>query len=92
MNHAVHLLVSGRVQGVGFRFFAVHRASKYGVTGWVRNRADGRVEVEAEGELSRLRMFLEDIRMGPSSGYVSNVAEEWQEIEAPRHRGFSITY
>lgn len=92
MIHAVHLHISGRVQGVGFRFFAVNQASQYGVTGWVRNLMDGRVEIEAEGEMEKLRMFLEDVRRGPGAGHVSGVDEEWREIEAPRHRRFSVAY
>lgn len=49
-----HLCVTGMVQGVGFRFFAINRARKYGITGWVRNLYDGRVEIEAEGNRSDL--------------------------------------
>lgn len=90
--HLLHLYVTGMVQGVGFRFFAINRARKYGITGWVRNLYDGRVEIEAEGNRSDLIMFLEDIRIGPSAGHISKVIEEWHEIAFPRYKSFSIGF
>jgi acylphosphatase len=86
------MFVSGRVQGVGYRFFTINRANRYGVTGWVKNLYDGRVEIEAEGTLSSLRLFLEDIRIGPSYAHVSNVAEQWAEIDFPNHKKFSVAF
>ena len=90
--YTLHMYVTGMVQGVGFRFFAVNRAKKYGVTGWVKNLYDGRVEIVAEGKRPELIMFLEDIRIGPSSGHVSKVIEEWHEISTPRYKSFTIAY
>jgi acylphosphatase len=89
---SVHLLVSGRVQGVGFRFFAVNRANRHGLTGWVRNLPDGRVEILAEGDPRSLAAFVEDVREGPGSALVANVQEEWQDIQAPRHGRFSVAF
>jgi acylphosphatase len=91
-RYLLNLVVSGRVQGVGFRYFALHRARDRGVSGWVKNRYDGKVEVEAEGARAPLELFLADIRKGPSSSHVSHVSEEWREIAGPVHRGFSIAY
>ncbi len=88
----MHLYVSGRVQGVGFRFFVLNRAQRYGITGWVKNLHDGRVEIEAEGRVPNLHIFLKDMKSGPSMSHVSNVLEEWHEIAAPRYKDFSITY
>ncbi len=66
--------VRGRVQGVGFRFFTRENAESRRVTGWVRNRADGRsVEVEAQGSSEAVEGFLEDLRRGPSMGHVTEV-------------------
>jgi acylphosphatase len=88
----LHLYVSGRVQGVGFRFFAINRANTYGITGWVKNLYDGRVEIEAEGRKKNLLLFLEDIRIGPRSGHVSNVFEKWEDIPAPRYKRFDVGF
>jgi acylphosphatase len=88
----LHLLISGRVQMVGFRFFTVNLAQKYGLSGWVKNLYDGRVEIEAEGSRQTLTMFLEDIRIGPRSAHVSNVLEQWSEIESRRHSSFTVAF
>lgn len=90
--YVLHAYVSGVVQGVGFRFFTIHKAHRYHITGWVKNLYDGRVEIEAEGKKENLILFLEDIKTGPSSGHVSGVTEEWHEIGFPRYRNFSIAY
>jgi len=77
-DHArLHARVEGRVQGVGFRYFVMENASKLGVTGWVRNRWDGSVEVLAEGERDCLLQLLETIRRGPRANTTSKVIEEW---------------
>lgn len=72
-------IVHGRVQGVGFRFFAQRRASELGVTGYVRNRWDGTVEVVAEGEEDVVRRFLGGLRMGPRSAVVDRVDIQWED-------------
>ncbi|MEN6560746.1 MAG: acylphosphatase [Acidobacteriota bacterium] len=59
------VFAGGRVQGVAFRYFAEKYASRLGVTGWVRNLSDGRVEVLAEGPASQIESFLERLREGP---------------------------
>jgi acylphosphatase len=87
--HCVHLVVRGRVQGVGFRHFVRHRAGSLGLAGWVRNRPDGAVEVEAEGSRAALESLLEAIRQGPSGARVKTVDEAWSERDA-RHSGFEI--
>ena len=69
----LHVLVRGRVQGVGFRWFVRERASTLGLVGWVKNRSDGAVEVAAEGTpdaIERLRRLLEG---GPDGADVSAV-------------------
>lgn len=73
----LHVVVEGRVQGVGFRYFVVDQASRLGVTGWVRNRWDGSVEVTAEGELSKLNKLLAALYQGPRGSYVSGVNVQW---------------
>ena len=69
-------LVRGRVQGVGFRYFAEERAQLEGVAGFARNLADGRVEVVAEGEAEAVIRFERAIRHGPSGARVDDVLSE----------------
>lgn len=75
----LHAVVYGRVQGVGFRASTVSRANGLGLTGWVRNRADGTVEVMAEGERSRLDALLNFLEEGPLVAHVTSVNADWQE-------------
>jgi acylphosphatase len=77
MNKRLHAVVSGRVQGVGFRFTTQHEARKLGLAGWVRNRADGSVEVEAEGPEEAIKTFLSFLRRGPLGAHVDAVSAEW---------------
>ena len=69
--------IFGDVQGVGFRFFAERRARQLGLEGYVRNRHDGAVEVEAEGGASLLEQFLNDLRQGPREARVQDVNVSW---------------
>ena len=78
IKYRLHSIVEGYVQGVGFRYFVLDAANTLGVTGWVRNRMDGNVEVLAEGERSSLDKLLQALYHGPRSAKVFNVTEEWQ--------------
>lgn len=69
----VHMLVTGMVQGVGFRYFTVMAARRYGLTGWVRNRMDGSVELEAQGEGIGLERFERAVEAGPRWSRVEHV-------------------
>lgn len=73
----LHAIVDGRVQGVGFRFFVKAAADELNLTGWVRNKWDGRVEVLAEGDRAGLENLLDALRRGPRSAYVSEVKVDW---------------
>jgi acylphosphatase len=73
-----HAIVEGRVQGVGFRMFVVENATSLGLTGWVRNRYDGSVEVLAEGDRQTLGKLLNALHIGPRASQVTNVTLEWQ--------------
>lgn len=83
-------LVSGLVQGVGFRYFTADRARRQGIDGWVRNLPDGRVEIDAEGEPDALRQFEDDVRRGPRGASVERVDTEEPPAGAHAGRGFSI--
>ena len=74
----LHVLVSGRVQGVFFRDFTRRAALDYGLSGWVRNLADGRVEAVLEGARSDVDAVLERLREGPPRARVEGV-EHHQE-------------
>lgn len=67
----------GDVQGVGFRFFAERHARHLGLRGYVRNRYDGAVEVEAEGDAAALEQFLNQLRQGPRLAQVQDVHVNW---------------
>ena len=69
--------VSGAVQGVGFRYFALATANELNLTGWVRNLVDGSVQVVAEGPRGALETFLQKLRQGPRSGRVAEVRVSW---------------
>jgi acylphosphatase len=85
---ARRLTISGRVQRVGFRWFTIDAASREGVTGWVRNLPDGRVEVLVEGDTEAVERFDRAVRRGPMTARVDEVDTE---IMAPtgRFHGFS---
>ena len=70
---ARRFLVSGRVQGVGFRYSTVHRARQLALRGWVRNRADGSVELVAEGPAEAVEVLIEWCNKGPSAARVDAV-------------------
>jgi acylphosphatase len=77
MKQRVHVYYSGRVQGVGFRYTALDLAENLGITGWVRNLRDGRVEILAESDEDKLNSFLEKIREG-FSVYIRDAQADWQ--------------
>jgi len=81
-------LVSGRVQGVGFRYFAQRRAEELGLTGWARNLDDGRVEVYATGPAERLSDLAAALHMGPRTAEVRGVEEIEDMVE--KIAGFSV--
>ena len=75
----LHAIVEGRVQGVGFRFFTQENAVRLGLTGWVRNRWNGAVEVVAEGLREDLEKLLKAIARGPRVGTTRDVQFDWLE-------------
>ncbi len=73
------IILDGIVQGVGFRWFTINIAQKYRVTGWVRNRLKGDVEIYAEAPKEILLKFIEEVKMGPRFGKVEYADIEWKE-------------
>ena len=86
----VHLHVSGKVQGVGFRYHTQSTATRLGVGGWVRNTQDGRVEIVVEGEEAIVEKFLAWCRQGPTSSKVDEVAVEKRESVSSAAPTFDI--
>jgi acylphosphatase len=86
---ARHLVVKGQVQGVGFRMFAEAAARHEGLSGWVANRADGSVEIHAEGDREAVERFERRVRRGPPSARVESVDADEQAPSA-RWTGFSV--
>lgn len=86
----LHVVIGGRVQGVGFRYSTSRQAQSLGLAGWVRNREDGRVEAEFEGDRAVLEQMLEWCWSGPAFAHVTQVETRWDE-GPPRHTGFRVT-
>lgn len=75
----VHIVVTGRVQGVGFRYFIATRARALGLTGTVRNLPTGQVEITAEGEAAPLDALIGAARSGPPGSRVRDLAVDWDD-------------
>jgi acylphosphatase len=75
-RQACRLLIEGRVQGVGYRWWAVGEAQRLGLSGWVRNRRDGGVELLAIGEADALDRLAERCQAGPPGAHVLSVTRE----------------
>lgn len=75
-----HIYVSGFVQGVGFRAYVRSKAKKMGLTGWVRNLSDGRVEAIIQGEKEAIDSVLNHTKRGSFFSKVQNVVIDWEEI------------
>jgi acylphosphatase len=90
-GRGVRIVVSGRVQGVGYRYFARAQAQSLGVRGYVRNLADGSVEAVAVGPPDGVEQFVARLRDGPAAGVVRQCQVTPLE-EAGTHSDFQITY
>jgi acylphosphatase len=67
------LVISGRVQGVGFRFYMEHKAREHGISGWVRNRRDGTVEAMIQGRADAVEAMIRSAQSGPRGAVVTDV-------------------
>ena len=87
-NRTVHVLVHGRVQGVGFRAWTQHQAELHGLTGWVRNRRDGSVEAVFSGPEDLVEATLKACGQGPRGSIVERIelVEGGQEAAGPFER------
>ncbi len=88
---SAHLLISGQVQGVGFRKFSQAAALKLKLSGTARNLADGRVELRVEGEREKIEVLIEQLREGPRRSEVDMVGISW-EATLKGYPTFSIMF
>ncbi|MEM2281715.1 MAG: acylphosphatase [Candidatus Bathyarchaeia archaeon] len=91
MKVRAHVFVSGRVQGVFFRYETRREAKMYGVKGWVRNLPDGRVEAVFEGEEEAVKQLIEFCRRGPPGAKVKGVEVRWEDYTG-EFKDFEIRY
>ncbi|MGM0365602.1 MAG: acylphosphatase [Actinomycetota bacterium] len=85
------IILSGRVQGVGFRYFTENRAHKYNIGGYVRNTQDDKVEIVCQGDEDNLKPFIREIKKGPSFAMVTNA--DIQPITNPKnYHSFDIKF
>jgi len=85
---AVHLLISGRVHGVGYRAWLEDEATEHGLSGWVRNRRDGTVEAVIAGQAEAVEAMIALCRKGPRSAIVASV--EVSDFTGPEPIGFAV--
>lgn len=85
----IHVYISGRVQGVNYRYSTVHQAQKLGLTGWVKNLYDGRVEALFEGEEELVDKMLSWCYQGPPMAYVTNV-ETFKKEYSGQYQAFTV--
>lgn len=91
MKVRAHLFIRGRVQGVGYRAFAMGIASSMGLSGWVRNLADRQVEAVFEGERWAIEAAIKKCAEGPISAVVSDIDVSWDE-QPEGLTGFGVRY
>jgi acylphosphatase len=84
-----HLFIAGRVQGVNFRYYTVQHAESLGVTGWVRNLWDGRVEAVLEGDETAVQQMVAWCREGPRAARVDDVEVHWEK-PSDSSSGFTV--
>ena len=93
VNHVqARVFVSGRVQGVFFRAFVRQKALEVGVTGYVRNLHDGRVEVVFQGPPGKVRRMIKQVHEGPRFARVEKVSVQWEEVSEEFTGSFHIRY
>jgi len=91
MKSTVHVVISGRVQGVWFRANTKQKAEQLGVTGWVKNTADGKVEALFEGDEKHIQEMIDWCHQGPPSAQVDHV-EITEHSSSNGFDGFSVKY
>jgi acylphosphatase len=91
MHIARYFLISGKVQGVGYRYFVMRVANDYQLSGYVRNLASGQVEVVVEGQREAVEELKKELAAGPYHAQVVQLEEKALEISG-QYQGFRIEY
>jgi len=91
MDAHVHMIISGIVQGVGFRYFVMQQARRMKLTGWVKNLPTGEVEIDVEGPRGLIDSLIQNIRVGNEWCRVKDIQIQWKKI-TNQYSGFDITY
>ena len=84
-------IITGRVQGVGFRYYVYKKANELGLKGWVRNTVDGSVQVVAQGDESVLNILVEYLYVGPPLARIDKISKVETQLSAVFHN-FSVKY
>jgi acylphosphatase len=86
-----HLLISGLVQGVGYRWFVMRKANEYNLKGYVRNLYTDDVEAEVEGNKQLISEFIEELRIGPRSAHITDIEIQWGNYQG-KYINFDIKF
>ena len=78
-NLTVNMKITGKVQGVGFRYYVLRQAQELGIRGWVSNKPNGDVEALAQGDKEDLEQFIAKVKQGPSFSIVDDVILNWED-------------
>jgi len=85
------IVITGRVQGVGYRYFTLKKAAEFHIKGWVKNTTDGRVEVVAQGDETDVNTFIDYLQMGPPLARVDKLSKYKMHDLTDFHK-FSVKY
>jgi len=88
---SAHLLISGLVQGVGYRWFVMRKANEYDLKGYVRNLYTDDVEVEVEGNKGLIQEFIKELRIGPGSAQVTDIKIQWENYQS-KYKKFDLKF
>jgi len=91
MDAHAHMIVSGLIQGVGFRYFVMQHARRMQLTGWVKNLLSSEVEINVEGPRGLIESLIQNLRVGNGYSKVNDIQIQWEEI-THQYTGFDITY
>ena len=91
MDICAHIVVSGMVQGVGYRYFVMRIARRMELTGWVRNLQSGEVEIEVEGARGLIETLIKELQTGNSWAVVRDIQVHFKKFQG-KYTGFDITF